>query len=240
MTEIQRFGDSALLINFEQKIDILINEKVIALGKKIQSGFHSEIKFITPAYCSLAVGFDSNKISFDALSQMIKRLSENIHNNENLSKSFRKLKIPVCYKLPYSIDFQELNNQIQLTEKEIIHLHTSTEFRVFMLGFLPGFPYMGKLPKALFCQRKKTPRLKVPKNSVGLAGSQTGIYPSEAPGGWQIIGRTPIPVFDTRSENPFLFRAGDSVRFYSISESDFMNIEKDVRKGNFKKESLYE
>ena len=239
MMNFQRFGDSAMLINFEQKIDVEINNLVIQLAEKIRDASISGIRFCTPAYCSITIGFDPKTIIYEDLCEKIKKIETLIFTKKN-NQTQRILNIPVCYKSPYSIDLQELIEIVSLSKSEIIRLHTTTIFRVFMLGFLPGFPYMGILPDSLICQRKKIPRLRVPAQSVGLAGKQTGIYPSEAPGGWQIIGRTPIKVFDPIQENPFLFQAGDLVKFHAISEISFQKIEKDILLGNFQTKQLYE
>jgi len=111
-----------------------------------------------------------------------------------------------------------------LSKEKIITLHTRQTYKVYLLGFQPGFAFMGKLPIALQCQRKESPRRSVPANSVGIAGLQTGIYPVESPGGWQILGRTPLKIFDIAKENPFYFQVGDKVNFYAISKAEFGTI----------------
>ena len=214
------YGDSAILINFEQKIDIRTNAKVTDLAKAIEAKQIKGITFYIPAYCSLTIGFDRNQITFEELCQQIKKLAQNNKKQSNPIKS-QLLNIPVCYEAPYALDFLDVMEQTGLSKKEIIDLHCGIRFRVYMLGFLPGFAYMGRLPDVLFCHRKTNPRLRVPALSVGLAGFQTGIYPCEAPGGWQIIGRTPISVFDGKKERAFLFQVGDEVQFYSISRQAF-------------------
>lgn len=223
MMHFQPYGDRALLINFEQKIDPEINAAVIDLERAVTAGHIPGITFCIPAYCSLTVGYDPGVLSFEELCQKIRDL--NIEGQKKELKPPRSLHIPVCYEEPYALDFAEVCQQTGLSREEVIDLHTRTHFRVYMLGFLPGFAYMGRLPEALFCPRKTTPRLRVPAQSVGLAGFQTGIYPSEAPGGWQIIGRTPLKVFDGAQEDPFLFRPGDEVVFEAISAAEFERIE---------------
>ncbi|MDF1867600.1 MAG: 5-oxoprolinase subunit PxpB [Saprospiraceae bacterium] len=239
MNTFKPFGDQALLINFEQKIDSSINDSVIELVSKIQKASIIGITFLTPAYCSLTVGFDPNQTNFKALCQEILSLQKEKTSNLG-SNDITNFNIPVCYTPPYSIDFQAIIHQTSLSESEIIKLHTTTLFKVYMIGFLPGFPYLGTVPNALFCHRKKMPRLRVPAQSVALAGLQSGIYPSEAPGGWQIIGRTPIPIFNPKSESPFLLKAGDQVRFQTISEQSYLNLEKDIHSNNFEFKTLIE
>lgn len=209
-----------MLINFEQKIDPAINEAIITLKNIIEQAKITGITFMIPAYCSLTVGYDPNLIRYDELIEKIKHLENNKTLKKIKSKS-RKLRIPVCYEPPYSLDLKKLSEQKGISIQKIIDLHTGQKFKVYMLGFLPGFVYMGKLPNDLVCNRKITPRLSVPANSVGLAGFQTGIYPSNSPGGWQIIGRTPLKIFNPSVEQPFVFQAGDEVTFFAISKEKF-------------------
>jgi len=209
------FGDSALLINFEQKISADINAEVTALAAAIKSARFPETTFITPAYCSLTVGFNPFKTSFDIFCEKIKTLHKSLSGHFPEGEN-RHLEIPVSYAGSHCPDMAEVEKQTGLSAAEIIELHTSVEYRVFMMGFVPGFVYLGSLPGQLYCTRKTKPRLRVPEQSVGLAGNQTGIYPSAAPGGWQIIGRTPFKIFDGTKENPFYFQTGDIVTFYPV------------------------
>lgn len=222
--DIHPYGDCALLVNFEQQIDPEINARVIALNEAIGAAGLSGITFCIPAYCSLMVGYDPAAAQFEILREQIVTLARDSARTSDRSPA-RRLKIPVCYEEPYAMDFEDLCRQTSRSREEIIGLHTSAVFRVYMLGFLPGFAYMGRLPEALVCARKTTPRVRVPARSVGLAGHQTGIYPSDAPGGWQIIGRTPLRVFDGAKENPFLFQPGDEVVFESIPAEAFERME---------------
>lgn len=222
MIEILPYGDSALLINFEQKIDKKVNQKVTAWEKHIRE-FATGIQFTIPAYCSLTVGFDSTQTNFEELEKWISSQKHLMSfEEENIELAIKY--IPVCYEKEFALDKEEIQAQTNLSWEEIIQLHTQNPFRVFMLGFLPGFPYLGKLSEKLQVHRKKTPRLKVPALSVGLAGLQTGIYPSEAPGGWQIIGQTPITIFNPEKANPFLLKTGEQIQFYSISKEKFEQI----------------
>ena len=236
---IKAFGDCALLIELEQKIDIAIHEKIIYLNNAIKLGRISGIMYTIPAYCSLTIGYDPMKITFSKLKERILEIAQK-GAETNVDYEYKKWKIPVCYEAAFAPDLSELSKQTQLSKEEIIQLHATTNFRVFMLGFIPGFAYMGKLPEALFCHRRESPRKKVAACSVGLAGHQTGIYPSEAPGGWQIIGRTPIKPFDGHRERPFLFKAGDEVNFFSISSKDYQSIQLEVESGRFKEENYCE
>ena len=239
MTQIQRLGDRAFLINFEQKIDPLIHAQVMRLVQQIEQASIVGIHFCIPAYCSVTVGFAPDVLNANELKDRL----EFWLRSESLSsqhKSSRHLTIPVCYEDSYALDMKEMIQFKGISRQEIIQLHSSTVFTVYMLGFIPGFAYMGILPEALQCVRKSSPRLRVPKGSVGLAGFQTGIYPSEAPGGWQVIGRTPITIFDANRSQISLFQTGDQVRFQPISGSEFVMIESLIENNQFDHSSLYE
>jgi inhibitor of KinA len=174
-----------------------------------------------PAYGSLSVYFSEN-ISATAvrllLSELIARVADTIDSS---STPGRKISIPVCYDTSLGTDLPWVSSHLNLSLEEIISLHTSISYRVYMIGFIPGFPYMGKLPEQLEVPRKQTPSLKIPMGSVAIAGKQTGIYPAEVPGGWQVIGRTPLKMFDP-SQSPCSFlNAGDLVQFNPITLEAF-------------------
>ncbi len=221
-------GDSAILLNFDQKIDPDINQKVVSVVNSLTS---NPIKGVTgwiPAYCSLMVSYDPMVIHYDQLESQLEEMSS---APSGPAKAPREFNIPVCYGGEFGVDLEEVSKETSLSIKEIIDIHTSTQFRVYMLGFIPGFVYMGSIPPELNCSRKTTPRLKVPSRSVGLAGQQTGIYPTEAPGGWRIIGRTPVNIIDLSQTNPFLFEAGDSIRFNSIDQDEYKRMRVDAKEG---------
>ena len=223
--EIVPLGDRAVLVNFEQKISPVVNEKVVRLQKVLEMSFAPEIEFMIPAFCSLTIGYSRSKTTFLKLKEKIIKLKE---EEVDLKKEDPVLhKIPVCYNASYSIDIQDVIGQTNLSKNAIIELHTNQVFQVYMMGFLPGFAYLGSLPKQLFTKRKAIPRKRVENGSVGLAGFQTGIYPLESPGGWQIIGRTPVNVFDLKKEDPFFFKTNDRVQFFSISKEEFENYNSD-------------
>lgn len=221
--EILPYGDHALLVRFEQTIDTDIHQNVIALEKAIVRAAIPGYRYSIPAYCSLTVVFEPLSTSYDAWKSILNELLQQGPPPEVRAES-RTLTIPVCYEAPFAPDMQEVQDLTGLTAESIIALHTQHQFRVYMLGFLPGFAYMGKTPEALFCPRKSVPRTQVPAGSVGLAGFQTGIYPSPAPGGWQLIGQTPISVFNPERTAPFLFQPGDLVQFKAITEAEFWDL----------------
>lgn len=232
MMEFKPFSDSAVLINFEQIIEKAINDEVVNISKNIEKTGIPGILYCIPAYCSITIGYDPSQIKYDLLVDLIKRAIEQ-KQGKKIATNSRRLLIPVCYEPPFALDIIDLEKQLAISQKEIIELHNSTVYQVYMLGFLPGFPYMGKLSNKLNCKRKEVPRKKVVAGSVGLAGRQTGVYPLDAPGGWQIIGRTPVPIFNQKNKSPFLFTAGDTVSFYPISIDEFESMEKELNKGYF-------
>jgi inhibitor of KinA len=204
---IQPFGDRALLINWEQRIDPELNATVQAWQQAIEQAAFKGVAYSIPAYCSLTVVFNPLQIAFRTLAEQIQAIEI---PGQSIRHTGRTLEIPVDYN---GADLPEVAQRTGLSEAEVIELHTNRPYRVYLIGFLPGFPYLGPLPEALHCPRKQTPRQSVPAGAVGLAGAQTGIYPFEAPGGWQIIGQTPLKVFDAEAQDPFLLRPGDTVIF---------------------------
>lgn len=234
--KIQAFGESALLIEFEQKISKDIHQQVMTCKEWIQKNIQSGITFLTPAYCSLCVGFDRQLWQVNELKEHIQRgFDKEIITTKQTG---RVLKIPVCYEL--ASDREELEDQLGLDWTTFVEKHTTSTYQVYMLGFLPGFPYMGTLDAALQCKRKTNPRKQVPAQSVAIAGLQTGIYPIDAPGGWQLIGQTPMPIVDIYTEQQFLFQTGDQVRFYPIEEKEFYLLEDAFREGHWNWEECYE
>ncbi|MEO0472702.1 MAG: allophanate hydrolase subunit 1 [Bacteroidota bacterium] len=224
--EIIPFGEQALLIRFPQDINPDIHESVIFLDQQIRAAQWSGLRFQSLAYASIHIGFDPFMVSFSSLKKKIESFFP-LKPASQLA-SYQDFLIPVCYEASYALDQDSLSRQSGLSWNEIILTHTETSYRVYMLGFLPGFAYLGKNPAGLHCQRKPQPRQKVPGQSVAIAGAQSGIYPFDAPGGWQILGRSPMRPFDPRRKDPFLFSSGDRVRFVSISQADYTRVEKSV------------
>lgn len=222
----QPFGDRALLLQWEQSIDPIVNAQVTHLNRAIESAEMVGVQYCLPAYCSLTIGYEPKQISYHNLCESIASIIAGLGALIASSSENRKITIPVCYENQYAPDLAWLADHTKVSPEQLIELHTSTSFRVYMLGFMPGFPYLGILPKALEAPRKETPRLRVPAGAVALAGLQTGIYPIESPGGWQIIGRTPWKIFDPEREEPFLLQVGDEVCFEAIDEKAFEKIKK--------------
>jgi len=219
-------GDSALTIDFGNIISEDINKKVLQLFHHLKAVANKNIVDLVPAYSSLTVYYDvaflhhSDKTAFEAITEILEEcLSRTLNIPEKQNKYFD---IPVCYSKKFGIDLNYLSDQNHLLIEEIIEIHTSKIYKVYMLGFLPGFTYMGEVDQRISIARKPTP-VKLLAGAVGIAGRQTGIYPLESPGGWQIIGRTPTKVFRKENKCPVLFYPGDEVKFHSISEDEFEN-----------------
>jgi inhibitor of KinA len=220
-------GDNAITVDFGITIKVEINKAVIHLFECIKAGNWFGVKDIVPAYSSLTIHYDviavlkhySGRSAYYILKKKLEvLLAEEIQITEQPA---RKFKIPVCYAAKYALDREEITNLTNLSFDEIIKIHISHIYRVYMVGFLPGFAYIGEVDARIAVPRKQEPRLKVEAGYVGIAGKQTGIYPLTSPGGWQIIGRTPVKLFDKAKEEPVLFKAGDEISFYSIHEDEF-------------------
>ncbi len=219
--QIKPYGDQALIVEFENKIDLKINNQVIALYQSLE-GIQG-IKYLIPAYHTLTIGLDEVNTNTGHIYQAIEQFKSSTKiNTESESKI---LTIPVCYDSPYDLDMRDVSLITGLSRDVVIEIHSSKTYQVFMLGFLAGFAYMGETDSRIHCPRKSVPRKEVPQGAVGLAGAQTGIYPVEAPGGWQIIGRTPIPLFNPSSQQPAQLKPGQQVRFRPISMDEFKLIE---------------
>ncbi|MBK8089208.1 MAG: 5-oxoprolinase subunit PxpB [Chitinophagaceae bacterium] len=229
MQEIQfiPFSECAVLLSFGNTIDNAIHEKLM-LAKKIieENPFPGFIETV-PAYNSLTVFYnpaETTKTAETISASVIQQLKQTIESAEHSSVqkiTASTITIPVCYDEEYGIDLTELSEQLTLSAEEIVELHTKQVYKVFMIGFTPGFPYMGILNEKLFTKRKTQPRISVAPGSVAIAGNQTGIYPLSTPGGWNIIGRTPLKIFDQPKENPFLLKAGDTIQFTSITKKEY-------------------
>ena len=212
-------GDSALLVEFENRIDASINQRCIALAERLEARRISGVRDIVPAYRTVAVYFDPLKT--DRV-QLGRELDQAIGTPAPAAAAPRPLiRVPVCYGAADGPDIGEVASFAGSSEHEVIALHTTAIYRVFMLGFSPGFAYMGSVDARIAAPRRATPRTAVPAGSVGIAGHQTGIYPSDTPGGWQLVGRTPLRVFDAARTPPSLFRAGDTVQFFAIGRDQW-------------------
>lgn len=222
--EIVPLGDGALLVQLGNRINDSLSNRVLQLYVQLRS-LGPLVLDVVPAYSSIAVYYNvlalhtAGKTAFEAIKEKIQSLlnSESV----TIETTDRLHRIPVCYEPVFALDLAELARAKELTEEEVIQLHKATIYRVYMIGFLPGFPYMGTVDSRIAMPRKSSPRINIAAGSVGIAGAQTGIYPLASPGGWNIVGRTPVRLFDKERNKPVLLQPGDRVQFYSITEDEF-------------------
>lgn len=217
MTEwprISALGDQALLIEFEPVIDIHRNRQLHALARHLSSLFAERITDSVASYHSLAIFYRQDCVSYHDIERAVLAWK---FSAPSAVQPARTINIPVCYDLSLALDLEALAGHCQLSVAEVISRHTTPDYHVHFLGFKPGFAYLGGLDARLSMPRHATPRLLLPAGSVGIGGSQTGIYPQAGPGGWQIIGRTPVSLFDPEQTPPCRLQAGDSLRFTSIA-----------------------
>ena len=222
---IYSIHDQAITIEFSQTIDEQINMQVIAWQHEIESNPFPGFIECVPAYSSLTIYINSDCNIDDLKNKLHKKINiienKNYFNASSKDQDAKPIEIPVCYDSEFGFDLPWLSNALKLSIEEIIQLHSEHIYRVYMIGFIPGFPYMGVLPAQLETSRKQNPSLKIPTGSIGVAGKQTGIYPAEIPGGWHIIGKTPLTIFDKSSESICLLKAGDRVKFIPITKKEF-------------------
>ena len=231
--EIAPLGDSTLIVRvrnqFEDAPEQTLNE-VLRVLRRIEDARIPGMIELAPAYTTVAVFFDPLRVMNDAAraDHVIESLTQKIH--EALSRggrrkqrdtSARLVEIPVCYEAEFALDLEHVSRQSQIDPTEVVDLHRAAQYRVSCIGFTPGFPFLSGLHKRLATRRRSIPRKEIPAGSVAIAGAQTGIYPIKSPGGWNIIGRTPLHLFDPRKDPPTLLRPGDRVRFRAITREEF-------------------
>ncbi len=222
---IRYCADWGLLAEFGSSIDPDLNSWTRLVAQRLQKNSLPGVLEIVPAYASFLVIYDPLELDTKTLERAILSCCRQFAVAE-AGKRARVVDIPVCYEGELAPDLENVAGRNGLDVRQVIRIHTGTDYLVYMLGFAPGFPYLGGLDERLHTPRLDTPRELVPAGSVGIAGSQTGIYPLSSPGGWQIIGRTPLRLFDPGLENPVPYYApGDRLRFYEISREEFHRLE---------------
>lgn len=222
-------GDSALIVQLGEGIDLTLNTKVNRLATDLSEFPFEGIIELVPAYNNITVYYNPYIVhnshpgpatAYEKVASHIKKLALQI--TEERSYNSRIVKIPVCYGGEYGPDLEHVATLHKISQEEVIHIHTKNKCSVYMLGFAPGFPFMGGMDKRIATSRRETPRLSIPRGSVGIAGKQTGIYSLETPGGWQIIGRTPLDLFLPKESPPTLLQAGDTIQFVSITHEEYL------------------
>lgn len=216
------FGERAILIEWPSKIDKSILRDIIDFKTKIISNKIEQILEVKNVYNSILVIYDLFIFDFNKEIKLLKSIY--LNSNFDAKIQSKLWKIPVCYDDKFGLDLELISKENKLSKQEIIRQHSGVNYTVYFIGFLPGFLYLGGLDKALHFPRKSTPRLQIEKGAVAIGGNQTGVYPNASPGGWNIIGNSPINFFDVSKEKPCFAKAGDQIQFFSVSEKEYQDI----------------
>lgn len=236
--KIMAAGDSALVAEFGNKIDERINACVQALAEKIEKQHMDGVTEVVPTFRSVLIYYDMYRYSYQEMKEKVILVAQELETAGTAKK--RIVKIPCCYGARFGQDLADMEELTGLDRDEIIAIHSSTDYKIYMLGFLPGFVYLGGLDKRIEVPRLKTPRVKINRGAVGIGGSQTGIYPMDSPGGWRLMGGTPVDLYDSNRENPILLKAGEYIRFVPISIMDYYDIRQEILKGTYQLEVIEE
>lgn len=212
-------GDRSLLVELGDEIGIQLNRRIRVLYHGLSQRKINGILDLLPSYTSLLIVFDPLVLSISVLRTILTRLISD--PDETRIPEPKMVKIPVVYGGEFGPDLDWVAEYHKISPQDVVHFHSATVYHVYMIGFTPGYPYMGEVPGEIATPRRRTPRTHVPSGSVGIAQKQTGIYPVESPGGWQIIGRTPLRLFDPMAKPPALLEAGDMVTFYRIDMEEY-------------------
>ena len=224
-------SDTSLTIEFGSEISYEINSRIRAFDKALAAQEIEGIVETVPTYCSLTIHYEPELIRYNDLRAKLETLLAGSY--EGQSGPAAVVEIPVLYGGEYGLDLDYVAEHNGLTAKQVIDLHSGGEYLVYMLGFTPGFSYLGGMDERLATPRLKTPRVLIPGGSVGIAGAQTGIYPMDSPGGWQLIGRTPVKLYDPRREQPILLDAGEYIKFRAIDQAEYDRILAQAEAGTY-------
>jgi len=233
--KIKVINEQSILLYFKEEISEQNYKDVDTTTQYILSKNISAIRDVVPSYRAIMINFDNKQLNYEQLITQLE-LDDIELSTSNKNDDKKVIHIPVLYNLEVGPDLEEVAKHNNLSIDEVIKIHTDNEYLIYMLGFMPGFPFLGGLDKRLHTPRRSEPRVKINAGSVGIANNQTGLYPSDSPGGWQIIGRTPLKVFDQYSNPMTLYEAGDYIKFYAIDESTFKEIETEIANNKFNKE----
>ena len=224
------YGRTAILIEWKQELNLDTNRLIHALSRKLIS--LEPVEETVPAYSSLLVILNNHIQDWEGAVQHLSDLWEDLKEQKVDVLPHRTIHLPICYDPRFALDLP-LYHQKGITTEQLIELHSSRLYHVYMIGFLPGFPYMGSVHPDLILPRLNTPREKIQRGSCGIADQLTGIYPQDSPGGWNIIGRTPIPLFDMNKSVPSLIQPGDTIDYYAIDEEEYFYIKHEVHQGRY-------
>jgi KipI family sensor histidine kinase inhibitor len=224
-------GDTALVVEFGARIDRALNEHVLRLNAAVRAARIPGVLETVPTFRSLMVHYDPLGTESAAVAAAIERLLE---HDPGTQRTVKRWRVPACYTAPHSPDLAEVARRTRLSEAEVVRRHSAARYQVYMVGFSPGFPYMGDLPQELTLPRRTDPRVRVPRGAIAIAAGMTAIYPVESPGGWHLIGATPLRLFDLAWPQPALFAAGDEVQFEPIEPEAFEDIQAAVSANRYR------
>lgn len=213
-------GEQGIVIQLGSSIEEETNRKIRYLMERLSG--RREIREMIPTFCSLLILFDLRRTNYQKMEALLRQ--ELPHLNALPTQEKIVHRIPVCYGGEFGEDLSFVAEHAGITPEEVVKLHTSRDYLIYMLGFLPGFAYLGGMDERLFCPRLDSPRVKIPAGSVGIGGEQTGVYPLDSPGGWRLIGRTPLKPYDPNREKAFLYQAGEYIRFVPVSRDEYDRI----------------
>ncbi|WP_417886147.1 5-oxoprolinase subunit PxpB [Zunongwangia sp.] len=235
--KISKLGEQSILIQFTPKISEALLDEILYIQEKLKRFYKDKNVEISNSYREILVLYNSELINIESDFKDLKKLLAGITYNTKQKKEQTIFEIPVCYDAQFGIDLDYISNTNHIAVSDIIKLHTQALYRVYFMGFLPGFLYLGGLNKKLHISRKSQPRLKIEKGAVGIGEQQTGIYPQESPGGWQIIGNCPIDFFDKSKEVPSPIQAGDFIKFFPVSIAEYKDIKEKVKQQQYQLKS---
>lgn len=228
-------GEDAIVVEFGDRIDASLNDRVYALAAAIEAAALPAVLELVPTYRSLLVQYDVRAATFGDMSAALRGVMADARPAAGAQPSGRKVfELPVVYGGGDGPDLEDVAEHAGLPAEEVVRIHSGADYRVYMLGFAPGFPYLGGMDERIATPRLATPRVRVPAGSVGIAESQTGVYPMETPGGWRIIGRTPAPLFDPGADPPVAILPGSFIRFVPVSSAQAEEIARRVSEGAYR------
>ncbi|AKP67490.1 5-oxoprolinase subunit PxpB [Companilactobacillus ginsenosidimutans] len=225
-----QISEQSLVVEFPEQINVEENKLIQSVARELIADNAVGVTGVIPAYHTLTINFDFDLTSYNDLVNQIDEIISNSNDQTTTGRTI--IELPVCYNQDFGPDLQDVADFAKVSVDELIKMHTSTDYFIYMMGFLPGFAYMGSVPEQIAMPRLEVPRKKIAPGSVGIAGAQTGMYPVESPGGWRLIGRTPVKLYDPA--NPVLkYQSGNYIRFKQISEQEYADIQKADANGEY-------
>lgn len=228
--QVMQYAEDALTVTLANEVDETVNASLVQIKEIIESHNFKGLTDIVLSYTSMIIYFDVLTADKKKMIEVLESIE--LSDLSSTEPTYKVVEIPVCYGGKFGPDIERFKEK-GLSEEEVIAMHSNKEYLVYMLGFMPGFPYLGGLDEKLYMARLDSPRTSIPAGSVGIGGQQTGMYPFQSPGGWNLLGRTPIPLYDKNRDNAILYEAGDRIIYKSISEEEYYKIEESYKNGDY-------